>query len=75
VGLVAGANLNGFTKGGATCNGAVFEIGEPFVLPPTFVIVDGSGSGSTPMTLPANRCFVEALAFASCETSEAVQVP
>jgi hypothetical protein len=75
VALVAAANANGFIKGGALCNGTQLGIGEPFALPPTFVIVDGSGSGSTIRTLPANRCFVEALALASCETSGAIAVP
>lgn len=73
VALVASANTNGFTLQGKLCPGAVFEIGEPFLLPPTFVRVDGNGTGSTVMSLPSNRCWLEALAFASCTTSRAVE--
>jgi hypothetical protein len=75
VAVIAAANTNGFTKGGALCNGTHFEIGEPFQLPPRFVIVDGGGNGSTNLTLGANRCHVQALAFATCETSNVVAVP
>jgi hypothetical protein len=75
VALVAAANTNGFTKGGALCNGTAFEIGEPFQLPPAFVIVDGTGSGSTSLNLQSNRCHLQALALASCETSNVILVP
>jgi hypothetical protein len=75
VGVIAAANTNGFTKGGALCNGTRFEIGEPFVLPPTWIVVDAAGAGSGHATLPANRCWVEALALAGCGTSVAVEVP
>jgi hypothetical protein len=75
VALVAAANTNGFTKGGALCPGTQFAIGEPFQLPPTFVIVDGNGNGSTNLSLQANRCHLQALAFATCETSNVVEVP
>jgi hypothetical protein len=75
VAIVAAANTNGFVKGGALCPGTQFAIGEPFQLPPTFVIVDGNGTGSTNLTLGANRCHLQALAFASCETSNVVEVP
>ena len=75
VGVVAAANTNGFTKGGVLCSGAQLEVGEPFQLPPNWVFTDESGSASTQLTLPANRCFIEALATATCEASGAVQVP
>jgi hypothetical protein len=75
VALVAADHTNGFTKGGTLCNGTRFEIGEPFQLPPTFVVVDGNGNGSTNLSLQANRCHLQALAFASCETSNVVAMP
>jgi hypothetical protein len=75
VALIAAANTNGFTKGGALCDGTQLEIGEPFQLPPQFVIVDGNGNGSTNLTLGANRCHLQALALASCQTSNVVEVP
>jgi hypothetical protein len=75
VAIVAAANANGFVKGGALCNGTELEIGEPFNLPPTFLIVDENGNGSTNLSLAANRCHVQALAFATCETSNVVAVP
>jgi hypothetical protein len=37
--------------------------------------VDGNGNGSTNLTLGANRCYVQALALQSCETSNVVEVP
>ena len=75
VGIVAAGGTGGFVKGGAICNGAVFEVGEPFLLPPTWVSVDANGSGSGNITLPANRCWLEGLATADCTTTGAVQVP
>jgi hypothetical protein len=75
VALIAAANTNGFVKGGALCPGTQFEIGEPFQLPPRFVIVDGNGTGSALLDLGENRCHVQALAFATCETSNVVAVP
>jgi hypothetical protein len=75
VALLAAANTNGFTKGGALCPGTQFEIGEPFQLPPAFVIVDGNGNGSRELVLGPDRCHVQALALASCETSNGVVVP
>jgi hypothetical protein len=75
VALVAAANTNGFIKGAALCPGTELEIGEPFQLPPVFVIVDGNGKGSASLTLGANRCHVQALALATCETSNVVEVP
>jgi hypothetical protein len=75
VALIAAANTNGFVKGGTLCNGVELEIGEPFQLPPGFVIVDGEGKGETALELGAGRCFVQALALASCETSNVVVVP
>jgi hypothetical protein len=75
VALIPAANTNGFTKGGALCPGSELAIGEPFQLPPTFVIVDGSGNGSRELVLGPDRCHIQALAFATCETSNVVAVP
>jgi hypothetical protein len=75
VGVIAAANTNGFVKGGTLCAGTELEIGEPFHLPPRWVIVDGAGNGSVSFELPAGRCLLEALALAACETSSAVRVP
>jgi hypothetical protein len=75
VALVAAASTNGFVKGGALCPGVELEIGEPFQLPPRFVLVDLIGSGSTSMNLAPGRCHVQALALASCGTSNVVVVP
>jgi hypothetical protein len=75
VAVIAAANTNGFVKGGTLCNAVELEIGEPFQLPPGFVIVDGEGAGEASLELGANRCFVQALALASCETSNVVAVP
>lgn len=75
VAVLAAANTSGFVKGGALCNGTLLEIGEPFQLPPTFVKVDGSGSGTGEIGLHAEFCQLEALAFADCSTSGAVAVP
>ncbi len=75
VAVIAAAGTGGFTKGGRLCAGATFEIGEPFQLPPAWIPVDASGMGSTTMTLAPSRCWLEALAVASCETSGALQVP
>jgi hypothetical protein len=75
VALVPAANTNSFVKGAQLCPGTRLEIGEPFQLPPTFVIVDGEGRGSANVQLGAGRCFVEALALADCQTSGAVSVP
>lgn len=72
-GLVMSGNTNGFVKGGALCNGTVFELGEPFVLPPVFVKADADGSFQVVVT--GAECFVEALDFASCETSNALELP
>jgi hypothetical protein len=75
VAVVAAANTNGFVKGGALCNGTQFEIGEPFQLPPGFVIVDGEGAGEASLELGPDRCFLQALALANCETSNVAAVP
>jgi hypothetical protein len=75
VAVVAAANTNGFTKGGALCNGTRFTIGEPFQLPPTQIIVNSSGNGMGNMTLAPNRCWLQAMAYATCQTSNTVQVP
>jgi hypothetical protein len=75
VAIVAATNTNGFTKRGLICPGTEFEIGEPFALPPTFVIVDAQGQGSSNVELQEGHCFLQALAFADCSTSLAVQVP
>lgn len=75
VAVIAAATNAGWTKGGALCSGTAFEIGEPFQLPPLFVKTDATGSGVGEITLHENRCWLEALAFQSCSTSGAVQVP
>lgn len=72
VALVAAANTNGFVLQGRACPDTVFEIGEPFRLPPTFVKIGASGDGSVTLDLPTNRCWIEALAFADCSTSRAI---
>jgi hypothetical protein len=73
VALLRAANLNGFVKGGALCNGTIFEIGEPFSLPPTFLITDGSGSFTATIGTTAGRCFVEGIDLnGGCETSNAI---
>jgi hypothetical protein len=74
VAVVSAANANGFTKGGVLCAGTELEIGEPFALPPVWVIVDDEGNGSATLSLAANRCWVEALALADCASSSAVEV-
>jgi hypothetical protein len=74
VAIIAAAKTHGFTKGGNLCNGIELEIGEPFALPPTFVIVDGEGNGSVERDLPPNRCFLQALSLADCSTSGVVRV-
>ena len=71
--LVGAANLNGFVKGGVNCGGVVFEIGEPFNLPPTFAFANASGSFSVAMPTVAGRCFVESLdQLGTCQTSNAI---
>jgi hypothetical protein len=75
VAVVAAANTHGFVKGGRLCPGTELEIGEPFQLPPTFVIVDGQGAGSTQITLAPDRCHVQALSLATCEATNVVRVP
>lgn len=69
IAMVGAAGNNGFVKGGSLCPGTAFEISEPFELPPTFVKTDANGAGSTVLELPASRCWVEALDFSSCLTS------
>ena len=73
-GVVAAANNSGWVKGGALCNGTQFEIGEPFRLPPLWIGTDSAGNGSAVTTLPADRCWVEAIELANCTTSDAVHV-
>lgn len=73
VAVIASSNLNGFVKGGALCNGATLEIGEPLVLPPTWVRTDAHGNGHGTMTLEGEACWVEALDMKSCGTSGAQQ--
>jgi hypothetical protein len=75
VAVVAAANTNGFTKGGALCNGTRLTIGEPFQLPPTQITVDANGNGVGSMTLSPGRCWLQAMALATCETGNSVQVP
>ena len=72
--MVSAANNNGFTKGGQVCAGTAFEIGEPFVLPPDWIIVDATGRGMAEIELEPGHCWVEALALRSCETSGATRV-
>lgn len=72
VALIAAGSTTGFTKRGGLCQGATLEIGEPFVLPPTFVVVDESGSGSRWMILGAGACTVEGLDFSTCKSSAPV---
>jgi hypothetical protein len=74
VALIAAANNNGFTKGGTLCAGTELEIGEPLALPPTVLSVDENGTGSIELNLGAGSCWLEALAFASCEASGAIEV-
>ncbi len=75
VGLVAAGNTNGSTKGGTLCPGTRFEIGEPFAMPVIWVFVDGEGRGETTLQLAPNQCFVQALATATCETSNTARAP
>jgi subtilisin family serine protease len=75
VGIVAAANRNGWVKAGGQCIGLEMEIGEPFILPPRWVVTNASGSVSVGMTLPANRCWVEALAMGNCTTTSPFFVP
>ena len=75
VAVVAAAGTNGFTLRGGSCPGTVFEVGEPLQLPPTFLFTDEAGAASGNLTLETDRCWVEALAFATCQTSSAVRVP
>lgn len=73
IGMVGAANLSGFVKGGTFCNGAVFEVGEPFTLPATFAFTDSDGSFTKNISTVAGRCFVEALDLnGTCLTSNAV---
>jgi hypothetical protein len=74
VAVITAANNNGFVKGGALCNGTELEIGEPFNLPPTFIILDEDGNGFAELELGFNRCWVQALALSSCETTNVVRV-
>ena len=73
VGLVMAAGNEGFVKGGTLCNGASFEISEPFVLPPTWVKTDSSGSFT--VQLSGEQCFVQSLAVKSCEVSNLLVLP
>ena len=75
VAVVSAANTNGWIKGGTLCPGTRFEIGEPFNLPPTFVVIDESGGGSTTLNLALEHCYVQAIAFETCEMSNTVVVP
>ncbi len=74
VAVIAAGNENGSVKGGSLCAGTRLEIGEPFALPPSFVVVDSEGSGSIEVELPKESCFLEALALADCSTSGGVRV-
>ena len=75
VGVVAAMTNTGWVKGGVVCHGASFEIGEPFQLPPIWVRTDAQGAGTGAVVLEDDRCWLEALAASSCETSGAVPVP
>lgn len=75
VAVVGAAGTNGFTLRGGTCKGTVLEIGEPLQLPPTFLVTDEAGTASGTITLETDRCWVEVLAFQTCQTSPAVRVP
>ena len=73
VGMVGAANTNGFTKGGTLCNGATFEVGEPFNLPPTFAKTDGGGEFTKDIETASGFCWVEALdLLGSCQTTGAL---
>ncbi len=72
VAIVSAGAQSGFLKKGLLCNGSLLDIGEPFALPPTFVPVDGSGNGSSQMTLQSGRCFVQGLDFGNCRASNLV---
>lgn len=72
VGLVMSANVNGWTKRTGRCAGSVFEVGEPFVLPPTFAVADANGDFT--VTVTGAECWVEALDLTSCETSNALDM-
>jgi hypothetical protein len=74
VAVVAAANTNGFVKGPRLCEGTELEIGEPFQLPPVFVILDEDGAGTALLELAPNRCWIQALALADCQTSDTVRV-
>lgn len=73
VALVMSPNTNGWIKGGRLCNGAVFEIGEPFVLPPTWAKTDADGNFLE--TVTGAECLVEALDVPTCHTSNVVTMP
>jgi len=73
VAVVEAANLSGFIKGGPACNAAILEIGEPFNLPPTQIIMNGSGSFSATISTQAGFCFVEAVDLnGTCVSSNAI---
>lgn len=74
VGVISSPNTKGWTKGGQLCNGTLFELSEPFTLPPKFLGTNSSGDGSRSMTLPAGSCNVEAIDLKSCQTTNAVTV-
>jgi outer membrane protein assembly factor BamB len=75
VGVIAAAGNNGFVKGGSLCNGLVLEVSEPFQLPPTWIRVDSTGTGTATISLGPNRCWLEAIAVAGCGTTAANRVP
>ncbi len=73
IALVEAANLNGWVKIGSLCPGSLFEIGEPFNLPPNLEVTDGVGGFSTTIETTAGRCFLEAIDLAgTCRTSNAI---
>ena len=73
VGVVMASGSSGWTKSGTLCNGTSFEMSEPFVLPPTWVITNSAGSFTVQMT--GEKCFVQSLALKTCEVSNLLILP
>ncbi len=70
--VMAGGN-QGWVKGGVVCNGAAFDLSEPFVLPPTWAAADANGSFTAQIS--GEQCLVQALAVATCEVSNLLVLP
>ena len=75
VAVVAAANTNGFVKGGKVCPGTELTIGEPFQLPPTFVVVDDQGVSGIQLDVGADRCYLQAFSVEVCDPTNVVQLP